>query len=114
MLAVPVNDGKRQTVTYVVKRGDTLSGIAKKYGVTVQQLVNINNISNSNYIYVGQVLTIPTNSNQNDLGHMLYKVRRGDTLYQISRRYNVSIAQIVRLNRIKNPNLIYAGETLRI
>lgn len=114
LLLVPVNDGKRQSVTYTVKKGDTLGSIAKKYGVTVKQLVNANNISNPNYIYIGQVLTIPSVSNQHDLNHLLYKVRRGDTLYSISRRYNVSIAQIVRLNRISNPNLIYAGEILRI
>lgn len=113
-LLVPINDGKKQTVTYTVKRGDTLSGIAKKYGVSVQQLINANNIKNPNLIYVGQILTIPTESNIHDMNHILYTVRRGNSLYQIARMYNTSIAQIVRLNRIKNPNLIYAGEVLRI
>lgn len=113
-LLVPINDGKKQTVTYTVKRGDTLSGIAKKYGVSVQQLINANNIKNPNLIYVGQILTIPTESNIHDMNHILYTVRRGNSLYQIARMYNTSIAQIVRLNRIKNPNLIYAGEILRI
>lgn len=46
------------TVTYTVKKGDTLSGIAKKYGTTYQELARINNIKNPNLIYVGQVLTI--------------------------------------------------------
>lgn len=114
MLLVPINDGKKQTITYTVKKGDTLSSIARRYGVTVQQLVNINNIKNPNLIYVGQILTIPSASDQHDLNHILYKVKRGNTLYQIARMYNTSIAQIVRLNRIKNPNLIYAGEILRI
>lgn len=113
-LLVPINDGKKQSITYTVKKGDTLSGIAKRYRVTVSQLVNINNIKNPNLIYVGQVLTIPTETNINDIGHTLYKVRRGNTLYKIARMYNTSIAQIVRLNRIANPNLIYAGEILRI
>lgn len=113
-LLVPINDGKKQTVTYTVKRGDTLSGIAKKYGVSVQQLINANNIKNPNLIYVGQILTIPMESNIHDMNHILYTVRRGNSLYQIARMYNTSIAQIVRLNRIKNPNLIYAGEILRI
>ncbi len=113
-LLVPINDGKKQSVTYTVKKGDTLSSIAKKYGITVSQIVNINNIKHPNLIYVGQVLTIPTETNINDIGHILYKVRRGNTLYQIARMYNTSIAQIVRLNRIANPNLIYAGQILRI
>ena len=48
------------------------------------------------------------------MNHTLYKVRWGDTLWSISRKYGVSIATIVRLNRINNPNLIYAGTTIRI
>ena len=50
-------------------------------------------------------------------GEIVYKedyIYSGDTLWSISRRYGVSIATIVRLNRIQNPNLIYAGQTLRI
>lgn len=113
-LLVPINDGKKQSITYTVKKGDTLSSIAKKYGITVEQLINVNNIRNPNLIYIGQVLKIPTESNINDMNHILYKVRRGNTLYQIARRYNTSIAQIVKLNRISNPNLIYAGQILRI
>lgn len=113
-LYVPINDGKKQTVTYKVKKGDTLSSIAKKYGITVNELINANNIKNPNLIYIGQVLTIPMESNIHDMGHTLYKVRRGNTLYQIARMYHTTIAQIVRLNRISNPNLIYAGQVLRI
>lgn len=114
ILYVPTNDGKKQSMTYTVKKGDTLSSIAKKYGISVQQLINSNNIANPNLIYVGQILTIPTKSNIHDMNHILYTVRRGNSLYQIARMYNTSIAQIVRLNRIKNPNLIYAGQVLRI
>lgn len=113
-LLVPINDGKKQSVTYKVKKGDTLSSIAKRYGVSVQELVNVNNIKNPNLIYVGQILTIPTPLNINDLNHTLYTVQRGHSLYQIAKKYNTTIAQIVRLNRISNPNLIYAGQILRI
>ncbi len=113
-LLVPINDGKKQSITYKVKKGDTLSGIAKRYGVSVQELVNVNNIKNPNLIYVGQILIIPTPLNINDLNHTLYTVRPGNSLYQIAKKYNTTIAQIVRLNRISNPNLIYAGQILRI
>lgn len=113
-LLVPINDGKKQTVTYTVKRGDTLGSIAKRYGISVQQLINANNIKSPNLIYVGQILTIPTESNIHDMNHILYTVRRGNSLYQIARKYNTTIAHLVRLNRISNPNLIYAGQVLRI
>lgn len=105
------NSTSGQTV-YIVKAGDTLNQIAASYGVTARAIAVENGIRNINLIYVGQRLIIPTN--RYDLNHTLYKIRWGDTLYSISRRYGVPIATIVRLNRIQNPNLIYAGQTIRI
>ena len=105
------NSTSGQTI-YIVQRGDTLDQIAAEFGTTAIAIAKENNIRNINLIYVGQRLIIPTN--RYDLNHIIYKIQYGDTLYSISRRYGVSIATIVRLNRIKNPNLIYAGQTLRI
>lgn len=105
------NSTSGQTI-YIVKRGDTLNKIAAEFGTTAIAIAKENNIRNINLIYVGQRLIIPTN--RYDLNHTLYKIQYGDTLWSISRRYGVSIATIVRLNRIQNPNLIYAGQTLRI
>lgn len=105
------NSTSGQTI-YIVQRGDTLDQIAVEFGTTAIAIAKENNIRNINLIYVGQRLIIPTN--RYDLNHLIYKIQYGDTLYSISRRYGVSIATIVRLNRIKNPNLIYAGQTLRI
>lgn len=105
------NSTSGQTI-YIVKAGDTLNQIAESFGTTARAIAVENNIRNINLIYVGQRLIIPTN--RYDLSHTLYKIRWGDTLYGISRRYGVPIATIVRLNRIQNPNLIYAGQTIRI
>lgn len=105
------NSTSGQTI-YIVQRGDTLNQIAANFGTTAIAIAKENNIRNINLIYVGQRLIIPTN--RYDLNHTLYKIQYGDTLWSISRRYGVSIATIVRLNRIKNPNLIYAGQTIRI
>ncbi len=108
-----------QTEFYTVQRGDTLSGIAQRYGTTVQELASINNISNPNLIYPGQVLRVLTNSTVNGnetrgTGSITYTVKRGNTLSQIARTYGVSIASIVEANNIQNPNLIYPGQKLRI
>lgn len=105
------NSTSGQTI-YIVQRGDTLNKIAREFGTTAIAIAKENNIRNINLIYVGQRLIIPTN--RNDLNHTIYKIRYGDTLWSISRRYGVSIASIVRLNRIQNPNLIFAGEVIRI
>ena len=115
-LVVPVSGSSsgdtQNTTTYVVQYGDTLSQIALNYGTTVTAIADANNIRNVNRIYVGQVLHIPTHNY--DMSHTLYVVKRGDTLWGISRKFGVSIAQIVMLNRIANPNLIYPGNVLRI
>jgi len=105
------NSTSGQTI-YIVKSGDTLNKIATEFGTTAIAIAKENNIRNINLIFVGQRLIIPTN--RYDLNHTIYKIQYGDTLWSISRRYGVSIATIVRLNRIQNPNLIYAGETIRI
>lgn len=105
------NSTSGQTI-YIVQKGDTLNKIAASYGITAKSIALENNIQNINLIYIGQRLIIPTN--RYDLNHTIYKIKWGDTLWSISRRYGVPIATIVRLNRIQNPNLIYAGQTLRI
>lgn len=112
-LIVPTSDPSSNiTQIYVVQYGDALSKIAQEYGTTVATLASINNIQNVNLIYVGQIIKIPSSSY--DMSHRLYVVKRGDTLWGISRRFGVSIARIVMLNRIANPNLIYPGNVLRI
>lgn len=98
---------------YVVKRGDTLSEIANRYGITVNQIVIDNNIQNKNLIYPGQVLNINRNVSINNTD-ISYVVKRGDTLWNISKRYGVSVESIVRINNIQNRNLIYPGQTLLI
>ena len=90
-----------------------LSKIAKEFNTTVERLKEDNNIENANLIKVNQKLQIRCDYNC-DAGHILHTVKRGDTLWAISRRYNTTIANIVMLNRIKNPNLIYPGQMFRI
>ena len=114
-LIVPSNGtSSSSTIQYVVKRGDTLSQIALDFGTTVTAIANENNIYNVNFIYVGQILYISTSTSQHCMNHTLYVVKYGDTLWGISRRFGVSIARLIMLNRIVNPNLIYPGNVLRL
>lgn len=113
-LLVPTNgESSGNNEIYTVKRGDTLSEIALRYNTTVSEIANDNGITNVNLIYPGQKLIIRSDCRY-DCGHRLYTVKRGDTLWGIARKYNTSIANIVRLNRIKNQNLIYPGQIFRI
>lgn len=94
---------------YTVKTGDTLAGIAAKFGTTYQCLARINHISNPNLIYTGQVLDI-----DEPAGEKTYKVKLFDTLNKIAKLYNTTADKIAADNGIKNKNLIYVGQILKI
>ena len=104
-------------IIYTVQRGNTLSEIAQEYNVTVNHIVELNNIQNPNLIYPGQKLRI-TESDVQSLNpitqNSTYTVKRGDTLSSIARRYGVSVDYLVRINDIQNPNIIYPGQLLQI
>lgn len=103
------------TIYYTVKSGDTLSKIAGEYNVTVQSIAQENSISNPNLIYVGQRLVIETvRYNVHATNNIIYLIKYGDTLSEIAQKYNTTVNELVRLNDISNPNLIYVGEKLRI
>ena len=101
---------KNDSIYYEVKEGDTLSSIAAKYGVSYGVLASINGINNPNLIYPGQVLLI----NGDNTSKLYYTVRAGDTLTSIATNHGVNYQNIASLNGIKNPDLIYPGEVLRI
>lgn len=98
-------------ITYVVQPGDTLSGIALRYGTTYQTLASLNGISNPNLIYAGQTIKVPENGSSSG---QVYTVQYGDTLSEIAERFGTTVSAIASLNGIANPNLIYAGQTLQI
>jgi len=102
---------------YIVKSGDTLSGIAQKYGTTIKVLASTNNISNPNLIYPGQKIILPTDSSLskgNISSSPYYTVKSGDTLSGIAQRFGTTTLTLVKLNNISNPNLIYPGQVLKI
>lgn len=105
-----IEASNNDSIYYLVKEGDILSSIAVKYGVSYQALASINGISNPNLIYPGQVLLISGDNNSK----VYYTVRAGDTLTSIATNHGVSYQSIANLNGIKNPDLIYPGEILRI
>ena len=104
---------------YVVRSGDTLSKIASRFGTTTQELVKLNDISNPNLIYVGEILKIPViNSVKSGASSKQYQstyvVQNGDTLSKIASRFDTTVQYLARINGIKNPNLIYTGQVLKI
>ena len=104
------------TTTYTVQRGDTLSEIAARFGTTVNALVRLNNIADRDLIYPGQVLIIRENGGSvtPPSGAVTYTVQRNDNLTEIAARFGTTVAELVRLNNIADPNLIYPGQVLII
>ena len=95
--------------TYKVKSGDTLSGIAAKFGTTTKALQNLNGITNANKIFAGQVLKVKGTTKAKT---STYTVKPGDTLSGIASKYGTTTKALQNLNGITNPNLIYAGQKL--
>ena len=95
---------------YTVRRGDTPISIAGKFGVTLSALEDRNGLERGETIYAGDRLSIPGARMSGEF----YVVRPGDTLFYISRRTGVPIRTLVGINRIKDPDLIYAGEHLKL
>lgn len=103
--------------TYIVQSGDTLTSIAKKFNTTVDKIALLNNITNPNLIYPGQILKIETSINSSIRGYnfnTMYTVQKGDTLLGISRKLDVDYKELIQKNDITNSNLIYTGEVLKI
>jgi len=99
---------------YTVRRGDTLTSIAYRFGTTVQAIVQANRLYNPSLIYVGQVLIIPAAPGAQPATGVVYTVKPGDTLASIAYRFGVDPWSIAMANNIYNMSLIYVGQRLWI
>jgi LysM repeat protein len=110
---------------YVVRPGDTLGSIAARHGVSATAIARANGIKNPDRIYVGQNLVIPgrTGTGSQPSGPKsspaapstgIYIVQAGDTLSRIAVRYGTTVANLMRLNGITNPDRIWVGQRLRV
>lgn len=99
---------------YTVRSGDTLSAIAERNGVSLSSLIAANpQIKNPNLIYPGQTVHLPNGASGGGGGS--HTVRSGDTLSGIAAQNGVSLSSLIAANpQIKNPNLIYPGQTVHI
>lgn len=116
ILKIPIeneNNSGATSITYVVKNGDSLYLIAKKYDITVAELKKANNLV-SDSLSIGQVLTIPVTSSTNPpKDYVEYVVKKGDSLYLIAQRYDTTVDDIINFNNLKS-TILSVGQTLRI
>jgi membrane-bound lytic murein transglycosylase D len=104
-----------ETVTHLVRKGDSLWTIAKKYGTTTTKIQELNNLT-STRLYKGQLLTIFAGDKTPPVvdGLATYKVRPGDSPFIIARRHNMSLNRLLYLNRLYTESKIYPGQMLYI
>jgi LysM repeat protein len=117
LLVAPVHAAPRATdpVVHVVRWGETLHLIARRYGTTTGAIASANNLRNPNFVYAGQRLVIPTNGFSPSAGsNGIYVVRRGDTLRTIAARYGTTVSYLASLNGLRNPNFIWVGQRLKV
>ena len=107
--------------THRVRSGETLSGIAARYGTSPSRLASLNGLSKRNLIRVGQNLKLPGGAvasadpaPRKKSGSKTYVVRQGDNLASIAKRTGVSQGRLLAINSLDNPNRIFPGQRLRL
>lgn len=112
VLKIPDIVEKSDTSVYYVKKGDSLYGIAKSYGVSVEDIKKLNNLSNNN-LSIGQELLIPGLSSENVPSVKVYTVVKGDSLYKIANLYGVSVDDLKSANKLSS-SVLSIGQQLVI
>jgi LysM repeat protein len=101
-----------------VEKGDSLSKIAKRYGTTVDALVRINELCDANQIFVGQVVLLEDPEADADVAAedrvetAIVTVQPGDSLSKIAKRHDTTVEELMALNDIDDPNLLFVGQEL--
>lgn len=107
-----------QFTEYKIRNGDNLSDIAKDHGVTLRSITALNAIGNANRIRVGQIIKVPVKTEANAAPvaptYVKYKVRSGDSLSDIAKKYGVNLNTLTSLNSIRRANRIKVGQIIKI
>jgi LysM repeat protein len=97
---------------YTVKKKDTLFSLSKKYQVSVNQLKEVNGLKNET-IFEGQKLWVPTHLVEQEDNGEQYTIQNGDTLFSISKRFNVSVSSLKKINKLSSDH-IKVGEVMKL
>ena len=104
-----------EIIIHVVKKGDTLSSISKKYLIKKESIIKANKLLDENYIFIGQNLLIVENlipaNNNNTYYH---EIKKGENLTEVANKYNISLSELVEINEIENQNILEVGTKLKL
>ncbi len=104
-------------LVHLVRPGESLFGIAQNYGMSINQIVTLNNIGNPGLIYVGQSIMIGGGAGPVQLPapaptQPAYTVQPGDTLARIAAHFGTTVSQLAAANNLSNPNIIHVGQQI--
>ncbi len=102
---------------HLVRKGETLSIIALQYEINQKDIIKLNNITNEDYLYEGQVIKLPAYQKEEPLSSAhsnLHRVSKGETLNSIAMKYNINKDNLASINDIMNTNYIYPGQHLKL
>lgn len=111
--AIPVISQTSRSSTYRVKSGDTVTQIAKRFGLSITAIAKLNNLGPKSLIRVGQVIKL-VGAAPPELEAESYRVKAGDTLSAIASRHKLTVSELTTINRISASILIYPGQILRV
>jgi membrane-bound lytic murein transglycosylase D len=97
--------------THTVARGDSLWIIAHRYGTTAQKIQQLNNLT-STELYIGQILKLPQNRATAEKGAKMYRVKLGDSPFEIAVRHNMPLDRLLLINNLTTQSTIYPGQKL--
>lgn len=99
-------------MNYTVSQADTISSIAQRFGVSPSELMAYNNLSSNSFLFPGMIIVIPP-VRPFPPQNRIYVVRRGDTIWSISRRFGISVQDIMFVNNLTFP-VVFPGQRLII
>lgn len=102
---------------YTVAPGDTLWGLADRFGTTVEELASLNGVQDPQFLRIGQVLRVPDPVEEAVAGgavHEVYQVAAGDTLHGIAGRFGLTASALASANGLDDPNWIISGQVLTL
>jgi N-acetylmuramoyl-L-alanine amidase len=110
--AILFTGGTASAGTHTVRSGETLSGIAARYGTTTDRLARANGIADPNFIVAGARLRVPGSAGGSSYG--AHEVQAGETLSSIAARYGTTVDRLAKANELDDPNMIVIGQTLNV
>jgi LysM repeat protein len=118
--SVPTRTTAATGSTHTVRAGETVSGLAKKYGTTVSAIIRANNLRPSGLIYAGQKLVVsgtaaPSSAPAAPAGTSgTHTVRRGDTVSVLAKQWGTTVSAVIQTNKLSAGGLIYVGQKLKV